>query len=58
MVHEEGGTVAFEIVAGAAASTVDIVRLRDRVEALGGRLAVTSLGGRGTRVTGSIPLTS
>jgi signal transduction histidine kinase len=58
MVHEEGGTVAFEVIAGCAASDVDIVRLRDRVEALGGRLTVTSLGGRGTRVAGSIPLAS
>ena len=58
LVHEEGGAVAFEIVAGCAESAIDVVRLRDRVEALGGRLIVTTPGGGVTRLTGSIPLTS
>ena len=58
MINDGGGTVAFEIFAGCAASAVDVIRLRDRVEALGGRLTVTSPRGGGTRVIGSIPLTS
>ena len=57
-IRQEGGTVAFEIVAWCDALAVDIVRLRDRDEAHGGRLIETTPGGGVTRVTGSIPLTS
>jgi signal transduction histidine kinase len=60
--HEEGG-VAFEVVgdrgrsaATAASSDAELERLRDRVEALGGRLTIRSDPGRGTRVSGSLPL--
>jgi signal transduction histidine kinase len=62
-VREEDGALAFEFVeagalsapsAGESGSTLD--RLRDRVEALGGRLMVESVPGRSTRVHGSLPL--
>jgi signal transduction histidine kinase len=33
-----------------------LVNLRDRLEALGGEAAITSIPGRGTSVTGQIPL--
>jgi signal transduction histidine kinase len=55
-VHEEEAALSFEVVADCRTSDVEIVRLRDRVEALGGRLTIGSLAGRGTRVAGSIPL--
>ena len=37
-------------------SDADLDYLRDRVEALGGRLAITPESGGGTRVSGSLPL--
>jgi signal transduction histidine kinase len=46
-VREEGDVLTLEIVGNAAG----VERLRDRVEALGGQLSI-----RGTRVTGSLPL--
>lgn len=54
-VRDEEGTVVFEIVAG---GDVDVERLplRDRVEALGGRLTITSGADQRTRVTGSLPI--
>ena len=55
--HEPAG-LAFEVVARCAMSDVDVVRLRDRVEALGGRLTVESPAGGTTRVAGTIPLTA
>jgi len=55
-VHAEEAALAFEVVADCGFSDVDIVCLRDRVEALGGRLTIGSQAGRGTRVAGSIPL--
>ena len=63
-VRDEEGALAFEVVedgvarsAGAAArSDAGLDRLRDRVEALGGRLTIRSEPGRGTRVSGSLPL--
>jgi signal transduction histidine kinase len=60
--HEEEGLV-FEIVtdgahtrAAAAGSDAQLDRLRDRVEALGGRLTIQSEPGHGIRVSGSLPL--
>jgi signal transduction histidine kinase len=58
--HEEG-TLVFEAAedgAGSEAtvSTGVLSRLRDRVEAFGGQLTVRSEPGRGTRVSGSLPL--
>jgi signal transduction histidine kinase len=60
-VREEGGELAFEILNEAADSGVTmadapLARLRDRVEALGGRLTLASGSGRGTRISGSLPL--
>ena len=60
-VRDEEGALAFEVVedgAGSAATVADrpLGRLRDRVEALGGQLTVQSEPGRGTRVSGSLPL--
>ena len=54
-VRESGDMLAFEVV-GIASSDAELNYLRDRVEALGGRLAVTSGSGDGTRVSGSLPL--
>jgi signal transduction histidine kinase len=57
---EEGAVVfeAFEVGADSAApASGDVLgRLRDRVEALGGKLTVLSEPGHGTRVSGSLPL--
>jgi signal transduction histidine kinase len=60
-VREEEGALVFEVVedgAGSEAATADwdLARLRDRVEALGGRLTVVSESGHGTRVSGSLPM--
>ena len=54
-VRESEDMLAFEVV-GIACSDADLNYLRDRVEALGGRLAVTADSGDGTRVSGSLPL--
>lgn len=56
VVREEEVGLAFEIAANAADANVELDRLRDRVEALGGRLTSRSEPGRGTRVSGSLPL--
>ena len=60
-VREEQGSLVFDVVedAGTTApeaprSDTDLERLRHRVEALGGRLAMQFE--RGTRVFGSLPL--
>lgn len=60
-VREEEGALAFEVVVDGAGSATAakhfgpaLDRLRDRLEALGGRLTVRQ--GRGTRVAGSVPL--
>jgi signal transduction histidine kinase len=55
-VRDEDGAVAFEVVADDSRSRDGLDRLRDRVEALGGRLTVRSEPGRDTRVAGSLPL--
>jgi len=55
-VRESEDVLAFELVGNAAYSDADLDYLRDRVEALGGRLAVTSGSDGGTRVSGSLPL--
>ena len=55
-VRENEDVLAFELVGNAARSDADLDFLRDRVEALGGRLAVTSGSGGGTRLSGSLPL--
>jgi signal transduction histidine kinase len=54
-VRNEEGVVAFEIV---AEGDLDAERLplRDRVEALGGRLTITEVSGGEIRVAGSLPL--
>ncbi len=55
-VRDQDGAVAFELVEDGAHSSAEPDRLRDRVEALGGRLTVRPEPGRGTRVSGSLPL--
>jgi len=60
-VRDQEGALVFELAedgAGsrAAASGEVLSRSRDRVEALGGRLTIQSEPGRGTRVSGSLPL--
>ena len=55
-IRDEAAGLAFEIVAHCGTSDVNMVRIRDRVEALGGRLTVESLAGGATRVAGTIPL--
>jgi hypothetical protein len=63
-VREEDGALAFEFVAAGARSAptgelrTRIDGLRDRVEALGGRLTVEVDTGRATRVSGSLPVSS
>jgi signal transduction histidine kinase len=57
-IHEENGTVAFEIVAedpGVDPADGDLAAMRDRMEALGGRLTITVVSGGGTRIAGSLP---
>jgi signal transduction histidine kinase len=62
-VRDEEGALAFEVLedgthseAAAAGSDAGLNRLRDRVEALGGRLTIRTEPGRGTHVSGSLPL--
>ena len=52
-VREEEGELTFEVVTGGAGSETGFEGLRDRVEALGGRLTIGSEPGR---VAGSLPL--
>jgi signal transduction histidine kinase len=54
-VREEEGALAFEVLEDGDHSA-GLDRLRDRVEAMGGRLTIRSEPGRGTRVSGSLPL--
>jgi Signal transduction histidine kinase len=53
-VREHDGSLAFDIVGGGDLNDLD--RLRDRVEALGGELAIAAEPGGGTRASGSLPL--
>ena len=62
-VRKEEGAIAFEVVedrdrsvVARAGSDAGLDRLRDRVEALGGHLTIRSEPGRGTRISGSLPL--
>jgi signal transduction histidine kinase len=62
-VRKEEGAIAFEVVekggrsvAATGRSDAGVNRLRDRVEALGGRLTVRSEPRGGTRFSGSLPL--
>lgn len=55
-VREHVGALTFEIVLDADRPDDWVDRLRDRVEALGGRLKVASQPGHGVRVSGSLPL--
>jgi signal transduction histidine kinase len=61
-VRDEEEALGFEVVedgarsAAVAGSDAGLDRLRDRVEALGGRLTIRSERGRGIRVSGSLPL--
>jgi signal transduction histidine kinase len=62
-VREEEGVLTFEFVeegarpaAAAGGSDTRLDRLRDRVDALGGRLTVEADAGHGIRVYGALPL--
>jgi signal transduction histidine kinase len=54
--RDEEGALAFEVVAEFDRSNPALARLRDRVEALGGRVTIRSERGREIRVIGSLPL--
>ena len=54
-VRDEAGGLAFEVIAHAATSATNAVRVRDRVESLGGRVTFEVLADGATRVAGSIP---
>ena len=55
-VREEMGALTFEIARDADRPDAWVDGLRDRVEALGGRLSIESQPGDGVRVCGSLPL--
>jgi signal transduction histidine kinase len=55
-VRDDGGAVDVEIVEGDGQSGSGLERLRDRVEALGGRLTTTTEPGPGVRISCSLPL--
>jgi signal transduction histidine kinase len=55
-VRDEEEALAFEIVAEGDHPSAELERLRDRVEALGGRLTIEPGPGRSVRVCGAIPL--
>jgi signal transduction histidine kinase len=55
-VRESEDALTFEVVGSAARSDLDLDHLRVRVEALGGRLAISSGSRVGTRLSGSLPL--
>lgn len=55
-VRAEQGALAFEFLHDGGGTDAELEDLRDRVEALGGRLMISSDARHGTRVTGSLPL--
>jgi signal transduction histidine kinase len=55
-VLEREDALAFELIGPATGSVADLDRVRDRVEALGGRLTIRSEGDGRTRASGSLPL--
>lgn len=55
-VREEEGALAFEVVVDASRSDTGFERLRERFEALGGRLTTRAEPGRGMRISGALPL--
>jgi signal transduction histidine kinase len=57
-VRQQGGTIVFEIIvegSGPAAADADLTPMRDRLEALGGRLTIESEPGR-IGISGSLPI--
>ena len=54
-VHEDEDALAFEVIGNAGCADADFNRVRDRVEALGGRVTISSRAGRGIRISGSLP---
>ena len=54
-VRTRDGALAFEVFTESDSSDAGLELLRDRVEALGGQLAIRSEPGRGTHVCGSLP---
>lgn len=56
VIRDKGAALEFEVVADCRPADVDMLLLRDRVEALGGRLTVELQAGAKTRVAGSIPV--
>jgi hypothetical protein len=60
-VGEDAGEIAFEIAQVDSGSTVgaaDLAPVQERLEALGGRFAVSTVAGGGIRVRGSLPTSS
>ena len=55
-VREEEATLVFEVVEDRAPPMPELDGVRDRVEALGGRLTIEPDAGGGMRVSGSLPL--
>ena len=55
-VRDEAGAIAFEVVENGARPDATLDGLRDRVEALGGRVAIRPEPGGGTRVSCVLPL--
>jgi len=55
-VRDEAGAVAFDVLVDRSRLDAAPDRLRDRVEALGGRLTIRREPGHGTRISGSLPL--
>jgi signal transduction histidine kinase len=55
-VRDEEGALAFDVVADGASSDTTLAAMRERVEALGGRLTISSSAEQGTRVCGWLPL--
>jgi signal transduction histidine kinase len=55
-VRDDEQALAFDVIAPAAGADADVDRVRERVEALGGRLTIRSGRDGRTRVSGSLPL--